>query len=168
MWTNPYRPPYPNELYHHGIKGQAWGITNGPPYPLNQEKHSKVISKSKEDRIRAKEEKAKAKASAKEERRAVKTYNKIGKQIVNERDDSIRAFNMYLRVNPPKKGVVDLTASQLYGRAVAYDELINFYGKSVNSKNIDFYTRNFEWTYKAPNGYTYIIPLNDVRNCSLK
>lgn len=23
---NPYRPPYPNELYHHGIKGQQWGV----------------------------------------------------------------------------------------------------------------------------------------------
>lgn len=33
MWKNP-RPPYPNELYHHGIKGQHWGVRNGPPYPL--------------------------------------------------------------------------------------------------------------------------------------
>ena len=24
-----------NELYHHGIKGQKWGVRNGPPYPLN-------------------------------------------------------------------------------------------------------------------------------------
>lgn len=23
------------ELYHHGIKGQKWGVTNGPPYPLD-------------------------------------------------------------------------------------------------------------------------------------
>ena len=23
-----------DELYHHGIKGQNWGIKNGPPYPL--------------------------------------------------------------------------------------------------------------------------------------
>ena len=23
-----------NELYHHGIKGQRWGVRNGPPYPL--------------------------------------------------------------------------------------------------------------------------------------
>ena len=23
-----------NELYHHGIKGQKWGVKNGPPYPL--------------------------------------------------------------------------------------------------------------------------------------
>lgn len=37
MFYNPYRPPYPNELYHHGIKGQTWGIRNGPPYPLNQD-----------------------------------------------------------------------------------------------------------------------------------
>lgn len=23
-----------NDLYHHGIKGQKWGVKNGPPYPL--------------------------------------------------------------------------------------------------------------------------------------
>ena len=25
------------ELYHHGIKGQKWGIRNGPPYPLDSD-----------------------------------------------------------------------------------------------------------------------------------
>ena len=25
---------YKNELYHHGIEGQKWGVRNGPPYPL--------------------------------------------------------------------------------------------------------------------------------------
>lgn len=24
-----------DELYHHGIKGQKWGVQNGPPYPLS-------------------------------------------------------------------------------------------------------------------------------------
>lgn len=36
------------ELYHHGIKGQAWGVQNGPPYPLNQEgkaRHRSFASK---------------------------------------------------------------------------------------------------------------------------
>lgn len=23
-----------SELYHHGVRGQAWGVQNGPPYPL--------------------------------------------------------------------------------------------------------------------------------------
>ena len=40
---NPYRPPYPNELYHHGIKGQKWGVRNGPPYPLSAQTHASVV-----------------------------------------------------------------------------------------------------------------------------
>lgn len=24
------------ELYHHGVKGQKWGVRNGPPYPLDR------------------------------------------------------------------------------------------------------------------------------------
>ena len=30
-----------NELYHHGIKGQKWGVRNGPPYPLGSGKDPK-------------------------------------------------------------------------------------------------------------------------------
>lgn len=41
-----------NEMYHHGILGQKWGVRNGPPYPLTserksaQEKHSITSLKS--------------------------------------------------------------------------------------------------------------------------
>lgn len=31
------------ELYHHGIPGQKWGVRNGPPYPLSQATHTKVL-----------------------------------------------------------------------------------------------------------------------------
>ena len=24
------------EISHHGVKGQRWGIQNGPPYPLDE------------------------------------------------------------------------------------------------------------------------------------
>lgn len=34
-----------NELYHHGIKGQKWGVQNGPPYPLDQKHELKTIRK---------------------------------------------------------------------------------------------------------------------------
>ena len=27
-------------LYHHGIRGQKWGVRNGPPYPLSADDHS--------------------------------------------------------------------------------------------------------------------------------
>lgn len=30
------------ELYHHGIRGQQWGVKNGPPYPLKGEQYSRT------------------------------------------------------------------------------------------------------------------------------
>lgn len=42
-----------NELYHHGVKGQEWGVRNGPPYPLNATgkallKQQKLMQKQKD------------------------------------------------------------------------------------------------------------------------
>lgn len=31
-----YNPYYAKYLSHHGIKGQEWGVKNGPPYPLDE------------------------------------------------------------------------------------------------------------------------------------
>lgn len=36
-------------LMHHGIKGQKWGIRNGPPYPLPYKVHKRVLAKQKTD-----------------------------------------------------------------------------------------------------------------------
>ncbi len=41
-------------LYHHGIKGQKWGVRNGPPYPLDTPKNRAMRTaktKSKVDSI---------------------------------------------------------------------------------------------------------------------
>ena len=35
------------ELYHHGIKGQEWGVRNGPPYPLDKDDYSAKEEKYK-------------------------------------------------------------------------------------------------------------------------
>ena len=35
-----------NYLIHHGIKGQSWGVQNGPPYPLNAEDHNAAERKA--------------------------------------------------------------------------------------------------------------------------
>lgn len=39
-------------LAHHGIKGQRWGIRNGPPYPLEvEEKNKKTLSTSLDEQL---------------------------------------------------------------------------------------------------------------------
>lgn len=35
---------YKNELYHHGIEGQKWGVRNGPPYPLDRTTSNRIKS----------------------------------------------------------------------------------------------------------------------------
>lgn len=55
VYENP-RPVYPNELYHHGIFGQHWGETNGPPYPLGSGTHNRVVRQGRAERKRLKSE----------------------------------------------------------------------------------------------------------------
>lgn len=35
------------ELFHHGIRGQKWGVRNGPPYPLRKKKVVKYLNSGK-------------------------------------------------------------------------------------------------------------------------
>ena len=37
---------YSDELYHHGIEGQKWGVRNGPPYPLNRRRQRRMAAQS--------------------------------------------------------------------------------------------------------------------------
>lgn len=47
----------PNELQHHGILGQKWGVQNGPPYPLSSsQKSSSEKRKNKRSTPKTKEE----------------------------------------------------------------------------------------------------------------
>lgn len=42
-----YKTPYtPDELYHHGILKQKWGVRNGPPYPLSGGAYSPAEKKA--------------------------------------------------------------------------------------------------------------------------
>lgn len=41
-WLKRYR----SKLMHHGIKGQKWGVKNGPPYPLKNAPKSGIINEA--------------------------------------------------------------------------------------------------------------------------
>lgn len=42
---------YNKELFHHGIKGQKWGVRNGPPYPLDKNSKKPVVKSQKRAKI---------------------------------------------------------------------------------------------------------------------
>ncbi len=68
-----------NELYHHGVEGQKWGVKNGPPYPLGSGMSPrKAQSRAKKDA----KEYARAKMFYGE---GAGTRRKLIKNIVNER-----------------------------------------------------------------------------------
>lgn len=43
-----------DQLVHHGIKGQKWGVRNGPPYPIDSEKAERTTKSGKMKTIRQK------------------------------------------------------------------------------------------------------------------
>ena len=50
-----YKVVTTSELYHHGIKGQKWGVLNGPPYPLKTSDKSasekRLLSNKKTNKV---------------------------------------------------------------------------------------------------------------------
>ena len=45
-------------LAHHGIKGQRWGVMNGPPYPLGRAAHNRVVAGKNTDTKKVNSDKA--------------------------------------------------------------------------------------------------------------
>lgn len=66
--------PWRDELYHHGIKGQQWGVSHGPPYPVNKDNHvTRIKAGTKITRISRYDE-------SKSKGHAYVTYNNLDKE----------------------------------------------------------------------------------------
>ena len=86
-----------NYLEHHGIDGMKWGVQNGPPYPLDKEKHDRVVKKGQKkikslmDKHKEKEtnkKKAKARAAALAKARAARAQKAAREKREKYLDDN--------------------------------------------------------------------------------
>lgn len=87
------RTPYPNELYHHGIKGQHWGVRNGPPYPLDA-KTSARIRRGDNEKVRFSSKEYRdmrsGKSKYKVRRAGTSHYAGFGERLMGDTDTSYR------------------------------------------------------------------------------
>lgn len=84
MWQ--YRQT--SELYHHGILGQKWGQTNGPPYPLDSSDYS------------AAEKRAAKKAAKKDEKCTKKNSEKVTQKATKRTQKEMASYARKLLKEP--------------------------------------------------------------------
>lgn len=93
-----YGSPEYNYLKHHGILGMKWGKKNGPPYPLDEKKHDKIVERA--EKKLAKKKKAYAKDPEK-----LKKYNELYSDeeidTALKRIDKVKEIDK--RITPNKK-----------------------------------------------------------------
>lgn len=104
-----------NELYHHGIKGQKWGVTNGPPYPLNDEvstgKRLKKIEKEPKNRPLKKSE-------------ATKKAKELSEEDLKKEIDRLNLEKRYVDLNKDLSrkertdGILSRYGGQILGTAI--------------------------------------------------
>ena len=126
MWYYTVKDP-PNELYHHGIKGQKWGDKNGPPYPLGASSHS--LSEKKEG----------TKGWAKKAKSEHKSYGKSKSDPESEQTKKKSGLTNKQKKAIKIGAVVAVSVLAAYGGYKLYksgklDDLIEK-GKNVLSKN---------------------------------
>lgn len=82
-----------DELYHHGVDGQKWGVQHGPPYPLDRSAARQEAKKRKARRknmIKINKKRKKSKQAAEKRDLTYKKSKKPAKQMTNkELNDTI-------------------------------------------------------------------------------
>lgn len=74
-WVEQYL--FSQQLFHHGIKGQKWGVRNGPPYPLENSHKNSII----EEAIHS--GKVKKTINPEKQKKHCKSYRKEGRSYLD-------------------------------------------------------------------------------------
>lgn len=125
------RIPNWDELYHHGIKGQEWGVRNGPPYPLDQKKEIKQINKAVKKNYFLSSgaekygQKSKAVRSVIKEKELTEASNKLHDSYNDTRDYVEKKIRSDPQTRKEAKKLIQKTYDQEDIDAFGMDELID-------------------------------------------
>lgn len=119
-----YRGAYPNELWHHGVSGQKWGVKHGPPYPL---KNGFLARRQEKGHHTAYE-----KHMARKEKHAIKKYEKLAEKRDNAKSER-------------KKDRLDTKAAKAQAKVEMISEMGQKYS-SLDAKQQKKISRGYAWT----------------------
>jgi len=106
-----------NELYHHGIKGQKWGVTNGPPYPLSDE-----VSTGK--RLKKEKDQKEPKNRPLKKSEATKKAKELSEEDLKKEIDRLNLEKRYVDLNKDLSrkertdGILSRYGGQILGTAI--------------------------------------------------
>lgn len=127
------RQPYPNELWHHGVSGQKWGVRHGPPYPLYEGKgNSNAVKESKAKYGSDKSSKANSKSK---KSTSNSKDDKVDKQKVHYVRNNLKA-RLITNLNPWLAARIVANKQSETGKATT-EEYLKVYGKLKIADNID-------------------------------
>lgn len=126
-----------DELYHHGIQGQKWGVQNGPPYPLDYNDHS-----DKEKRLMKKD-------ARKLQKRINESEKIYAHKSVSARHNKAKADDYNFKGLKTEK-LVDINKAEMYYKAYMRDmtdrnkaeEYTNSIIKEIMDKGYGLYSLN--------------------------
>lgn len=83
-----------NELYHHGIQGQKWGVQNGPPYPLDSDDKSAAEKRASGGKEYSEKQKARLEKRRKHVLKERQQYNaQVNRQLEKSKRGGARRGN---------------------------------------------------------------------------
>ncbi len=84
-WVQWYFSKTDSLLKHHGVKGQKWGVKNGPPYPIKRSGNSMIVKSSVRDVIDRALKSGEIKLTINREKqlRHTKSYHTKGRSYIN-------------------------------------------------------------------------------------
>lgn len=128
-----------SELYHHGIKGQKWGVKNGPPYPL-EDGNKKANSNQNSEKIKRKD-------SFKETAKRI-VHSKTFKIAMTVAISSLALYGVY-KIGKSKvtKTIIDRYRDAYHDLPKAYKSISNI-PKASNDYYSDYFKSNSPDSFK--------------------
>lgn len=116
---------YPDELYHHGIRGQKWHKRNGPPYPLDESDHSASEKKAGWKKSLSAGGEAKKKSNYRKQREAIASANyQKSYGVSKEKADKLAEEDVEKLKSIAKKAAIGVGVAAAIGVGLyAYDKI---------------------------------------------